>query len=111
MSTTQKKQENYGLYQTLYSEEYTTEIFSPENKAELLKNMKKLSYDQKKAFLLLICEHAKITDGLGYTDNDIILPYSIVQKNNDVMIDLSSLPNEVKWILWKFIKVIQNEDK
>ena len=109
MSVPLKKQENYGLYQTLYSEEYNVEIFSPENKAELLKNIKKLSYEQKKAFLLLICEHAKISDGLEYADNDIILPYSIIQKNNDVVIDFLSLPNEVKWILWKFIKVIQTK--
>ena len=106
----QKKLENYGLYQTL-SSKIPNGSLSDQDKDEMSEKIENLSYDQREAFFMLICEHARLKDGFQYDTHKIPLPYSIKQEENDVLVDFSILPDELQWIIWKFFNVIQVPEK
>ncbi len=101
------------LYQTL-SQEDTKKPFT---KAQLATLHKKLQddalLDEKKAILVLICEHARLEGKFTYTsETEQTLPYDIaVDDMGDPTFDLESLPPKLRWILFKFLSVIENSEK
>lgn len=105
----QKKVDNYGLYQTLYSPSFSEEQLPDENKKELLEKVKIMNYDQEKALFMLIYEHARLNGDVEYDSENIILPYSIEQKGKNISIKFPELPNNLMWILWKFSNIVQKE--
>ena len=97
----------YGLYQTLDSPEFEGKIFPDENKNEVLKKIKKMKKGQEKAFIMLICEHARLLGELVYEEQNTKLPYGTIQNDKDVDIDFTLLPEDLKWRLWKFSKAME----
>jgi hypothetical protein len=99
----------YGLYQTFASHEEKEDLTIDE-KLEVKESIKSMTIEQKKAVLFLIIEHAKIEDGYIYSSEDFSLPYGLVQYNlNNVHFELDSLPIPLKWVLFKFTKLLKNE--
>jgi len=106
----QKKIENYGLYQT-FSSNIPIEPLPDVEKEDLFKKIEFLSHEQKCAFFMLICEHARLNDNFQYDNTeDIILPYSIKQVENNVSLDFSKIPRELQWILSKFSNIIESPE-
>jgi hypothetical protein len=100
-----KKIKNYGLYQTLSSENIKEKlIFS--DKLKLSENIKNMTYEEKKAIFMLIYEHARLVDDFNYASEDSILPYSVIQDNDNVLIDFLKLPENLQIIIWRFSNII-----
>lgn len=98
---------NYGLYYTLNSN-IPQKQFPSSKKANLVKITTKLTDQEKEAFILLIYEHFRINsdDNINLID---LIPYSGEQKNKDVIFDLDNFPNELCWILDRFVSVVNKE--
>lgn len=101
----------YGLYQTFLStQEHPMEDLGMDEKIEIKETIRSMTLEQKKAVFYLIIEHAKIEDGYIYATEDIHLPYGLVQHNiNNIHFNLENLPIALKWILFKFCKLLKNE--
>lgn len=96
---------NYGLYYTLNSN-IPQKQFPASKKTNLVKITNKLLDQEKEAFILLIYEHFRINSD----DNINLIPYSGQQKNKDVIFDLDNFPNELCWILDRFVSVVNNNN-
>lgn len=97
---------SYGLYQT-FSSDTPIEDLSISDKREIKENFETLDTEQKKAVFFLIIEHAKLTDNYIYDPNNIQYPYDIFQNSDEnIEFDLEKLPIKLKWILWKFNKIL-----
>lgn len=101
---------NYSLYYTLNRNiPKTRPTKAQEN--ELKKKLGNLESESKKAVLRLIAEHSKVAEQQDFDGDDIEIPYSGVQNGNDVVFDLANFPNELKWILLKFVNLGSREIK
>ena len=96
----------YVLYQTFSCNVPKTNISSVQTR-DLITSTDRLSHDHKSIMVRLIIEHARINNDLP-TDLSI-LPYSGVSKNGDVEFTIGSLPHHLKWILLKFIDMINGQ--
>lgn len=96
----------YGLYQTLKTNIPSKDLTSHQ-KDQLLQRLSNLTYQQKEAVFLLICEHAKQNvEGASKTENNYTIPYEGRQKDNDIILDMDKLPISLRWILYKFTDII-----
>lgn len=93
----------YGLYYTL-NENIPEKTFPVSNKKKLIKDIEILKEQEKEAFLLLIYEHYK--NNSSNEENDISIPYKGEQKGKDILFDIENLPNDLCWILEKFISIV-----
>jgi hypothetical protein len=100
-----KKIKNYGLYQTLSSKN-SKELLLLSDKLQLSENIKCMSYEQKKAIFMLIYEHSRLKDGFNYIPQNSVLPYSIIQNQNDISFDFLKLPENLQIIIWRFSNII-----
>lgn len=106
----QKKVEKYGLYYT-FSSNIPEGNLSEEDIDNLISKTLSLSYEQKCAFFMLICEHARSNDEFQYDADGYPLPYLINQEENNIRIDFSKIPRELQWILFKFSNIIKNPEE
>jgi hypothetical protein len=95
---------SYPLYHTLNKNLKTTDLSSAQ-KTKLLAKLSDLDLDKKRAIIMLIIEHAKVSDGVVVKPENFSLPYDVKQVDKDVCIDLENLPISLKWIIWKFIEL------
>ena len=101
MSTRRK----YDLYYTLNTNVPTRE-FTKEEAALFWANMSKLDQLQSQAVVLLIYEHSLVMDKLLSLPVSLILPYGGKQKQTSVSFDFGLLPSNLKWIIFKFLEVL-----
>lgn len=92
----------YSLYRT-FNDNIPEKDLNAKDTKELIKVAENLNTDQKVAFVRLILEHSRLTNGEDQKLND--LPYSGIDSDEGVVFDLSRLPQELKWILWRFVNV------
>lgn len=94
---------DYPLYYTLNKNVKDTDL-PVKQKNVLLKfvKMKTLTENQKKVIILLSSEHARFIDGHEFDPDYFELPYGIYEDSKGVHFDLDKMPNELKWILYKF---------
>jgi len=95
----------YNLYYTLNTN-ISNKCYPVSKKKKLIKDIEKITTSEKEALILLIHEHLKNHNEENYDLN--IIPYKGEQKGKDVIFDLNNLPNELCWILEKFINVVIN---
>ena len=95
----------YNLYYTL-NQNIPAEKFLSKQKKDLFKRHSQLGQDESQAFLMLICEHAKLCNGHVYNSENFKLPYGGVQKGENVMFIVEKLPSALKWILTKFLDIV-----
>lgn len=96
---------NYGLYYTL-NENIPEKVFPVSNKKKLIKSIETLNEQEKEAIILLIHEHYKNFGKKSLNENVNLIPYEGEQKGKNVLFDLEKLPNELCWILEKFMTVV-----
>lgn len=94
----------YPLYHTLNKNVKNTAMTKTEN-GKLLKKLAVLDEESKKAIVLLITEHARVTEDFIVNVEKPKLPYGMKQNKENVEINMEKLPNSLKWILWKFAKL------
>jgi hypothetical protein len=87
----------YGLYQTLVTGE--GRITASEKKI-LLSSIDRLDKQQREAFFMLICEHARLHNNFKFDG----LPYNLEQRSTDISFDLKDLPIKLQRVLYNFIK-------
>jgi hypothetical protein len=95
---------NYPLYHTLNRNTKNKDMSKIENE-KLKKKLESLKDDSKKAILLLIVEHARVVDKFPIDIENPKLPYGMKQKRENLEINMDKLPQNLKWILWKFAKL------
>lgn len=96
----------YGLYQTLNNNLPEKKLTQPQQK-KLLSKLYNLDEEQTEAVFMLVVEHARLNDEFDIQDlDDAQLPYGIKKVNNNLEIDLTSIPDPLKWIIWKFTDVV-----
>lgn len=98
----------YGLYQT-FSSDMPDDDLNYEDKLYLKESIKTMTVDQKKAIFLLIIEHARLTEQFNFVPDNLVYPYGINQLGNNIEFNLDLLPIKLKWILFKFSKLMKNE--
>jgi len=93
----------YPLYYTLNKSVKSIDL-PTKQKNTLMKfvRMKNLTENQKKAIILLSCEHARVLNNHEFDPENFELPYDIYEDSKGVHLDLDNMPNELKWILYKF---------
>lgn len=97
---------DYSLYYTLNKGVKKTKVpLKEQNEFLAFIKSKNLDPEKKKAVLLLVVEHARYCDGYIFSPKNIILPYGIKEDESGVTMDLSKMPNELVWILYKFSKM------
>jgi hypothetical protein len=99
----------YALYYTLNTSLKSNDLTISEKKL-LKKNIDTLGNDAKEAILMLICEYAKDKDNYKFDLESIVLPYKIKHEDANgtkVEIEIENLPNQLKHLLMKFIKLSQ----
>jgi hypothetical protein len=89
--------EEFTLYQTL-SKNLKTMTMTAKQMTELLKKFKTVNH---MAVARLILEHYR-KSSKEIDVKDPKLPYGGVQTGEDATFDLKKLPNDLRWILWKF---------
>lgn len=99
---------HYLLYETFSRETIPKKDLSAKQKAELAGLFDDLDEDYSKAILGLICEHYSRSN----RDRNLTeLPYSIEELDDgSVSVDIKNLPAPLRWILWKFSKVLKQEE-
>jgi hypothetical protein len=100
---------SYPLYSTL-NVNIKKKDLTKTRKAELVKRVKKMTKLEYEAVLMLICEHARCVEGHVFGKRDIKLPYHGTTVNKNTVFDLEKLPNELKWILWQFVCVLNEQE-
>jgi hypothetical protein len=85
-----------SLYYTLNTN-FPDRKLNKEERQFLLDKMKTLTKEQKEACTLLIFEHSKERE---------TIPYKGVQTETQLSFKLISIPDDLKWILYKFAKII-----
>jgi len=70
-----------------------------------------LNEDNAGQVLRLIFEHAIATEEVSPDPTSYQLPYSMTQKGENVVIDVTKLPLELQWILIKFTNIIAPAEK
>ena len=73
--------------------------------SSLSKKIDGVEEDSRRAIVMLIAEHSKITEQRNFDGEDVELPYNGIQDGNDTVFDLKNFPNDLKWILWKFVNL------
>ena len=96
---------SYGLYQTLNKNIPRKDITSTQ-KTLILEKLNKLTIDQIEAVVMLVCEHGRVHNDFDYDPENVNLPYEGVHSKNSVTFDLKKIPIPLRWILLKFIEVI-----
>jgi hypothetical protein len=96
----------YPLYQTLCGKLSKKEPTITQKKA-LSESIDNLYEEQKKVFIRLILEHARINDCLDTTTIPYVIPYGGEEKDGIIVFDMENelFPTELKWILIKFFRV------
>jgi ABC-type oligopeptide transport system substrate-binding subunit len=108
-STTQKNK--YSLYYTINTDIPTTNMTTKQKK-ELVGFLSALTDENdKKAVLLLVCEHWKVSTQQPFDLKEISLPYEGKQTGKDVVFNLDAFPPELQWILWKFKSIKSRSEK
>jgi hypothetical protein len=100
----------YPLYQTLCCKLAKKEPTIPQKKV-LSEGVNSLYEEQKKVFIRLILEHARINDCLDIATIPYIIPYGGEEKDGTIVFDMENeaFPTELKWILLKFFKICIGE--
>lgn len=97
--------EPYNLYHTL-NNNVPSKKFPATKKKTLQAKLKTLDDTSKEAFLMLICEHARLNDDFKYIPEKENLPYKGIQNDEDIVFDFKEIPNQLCWILSKFLDVV-----
>jgi hypothetical protein len=84
-----------SLYYTLNTS--PNRKLNKEEKDFFLSKIKTLTKEQKEACVLLIFEHSKEIN---------TIPYKGVQTNDNLSFKYTNFPEELKWILYKFTKIV-----
>lgn len=97
--------QNYGLYQTLnQNQEMYNKDLTRECKKDLIKFINSSKPEFCSEILLLICEHARLSNEFVFNPNNIIIPYNGQQENSGVIFEIKRLPIPLRHILFKFKK-------
>lgn len=105
MATSSETREKYSLYHTL-NQNLPSKKFPVKQKKSLVSRYGTLDEASREAFLMLICEHARIHDDYAYSPYSGNLPYGGSQKGQDVIFPFEKLPHELRWILSRFLDVV-----
>jgi hypothetical protein len=98
----------YALYHTL-NKNLESKKFTAAQTTALSNRISQLEKtEDKKAVIMLIAEHYRHTEGVDITLNSD-LPYGLSQSGDNVNIPVNTLPNELKWILHKFLSITSGE--
>ena len=97
--------EPYSLYHTL-NRDVDSKKLSLKQKKELVKEANNLDENGKEAFLMLVCEHARINDDYNFLKKKV-LPYNGVSKNGDIIFEINKFPPQLCYILIKFLKIVK----
>jgi len=95
---------SYPLYHTLNKNLKKNDMSKSETE-KLKKKIATLDEDSKKAVILLIVEHARVVDNFEIDVEKPALPYGLKQRQENLEINMDKLPQDIKWILWKFAKL------
>lgn len=95
----------YPLYHTLNHNIPKTKL-TKNQETDLAKKLCLVNEDAKKAVVMLITEHSRVEGQYVYDPKNVVIPYSGTQEGNDVIFDLGKFPNELKWVLWKFVNLL-----
>ncbi len=95
---------SYNLYHTL-KQNIPPKKFTVKQKTDLAIRHSLLDENGKEAFLMLICEHARVQSQYQYDSENPKLPYGGVQKGKNVIFIVEKFPSTLKWILLKFLNV------
>ena len=94
----------YTLYQTLSGNVKNTAL-SVANENQLIKSLDGIDdLATKTAVVKLIVEHYRLNGG-KFDIKKPELPYGGIQDEDNVVFDLAKFPNELKWVLWKFMQI------
>lgn len=94
--------EEFTLYQTLSKNLKPTTM----NNKQMSELAKKLSCANHLAVARLILEHYQKTESQRNVDiENPKLPYGGIQKGDEVVFDIKKIPNELRWILMKFVNL------
>jgi len=96
------KTNSYSLYQT-FSHNIPKKDLTLVQKKKLVKKLESLEDNEMQACLRLILEHARLN-----SDQKIVseLPYNGEESEDGFPIfDISELPQELRWVLHKFVNV------
>ena len=104
MATARRQCPTFSLYYTFNKNVKDVDLTVKQTKT-LLRSLEELDDTKKEAVIMLMAEHARVVDGVEYDPESIELPYDLVQRKKDVHGDLENMPNELKWIIWKFVMV------
>ena len=97
-------EKEYSLYHTL-NKNISKAKFPKTQEKELRGKLSSLQHNSKKAVVMLIAEHSRVTEQRIFDGETVELPYNGLQDEDDTVFDLKDFPNELKWILWKFVNV------
>jgi hypothetical protein len=93
------------LYQTL-SVNLRSEVMTKKGMADLSSRLENLPEDRRKAAAQLIIAHSRLnSDSTKINVKNPKLPYEGVQNGEDVEFDVANFPNELKWVLEKFVNI------
>lgn len=92
----------YPLYHTLNKNISSKGIKNSEKKKIIEGLSTESNQDILNAFVMLIAEHARCEGKLDIGSKNIELPYGLMQKSKNFVINFDLLPEELQVILWKF---------
>lgn len=102
---------NYGLYQTL-NQNIPKRDLTVAQKTSILDGIESLAIEEKEALIMLIYEHARLNDNFVYDNNQLsVMPYNGEFSNKSINLDIKNFPIGLRWIIFKFINIIQNKKK
>jgi hypothetical protein len=94
----------YALYYT-FNKNIPTKDLSSSQKKTFLSKVKSLDDESKRVLISLILEHATFNE----MEIKNKLPFGCKTKQDTVTIDLDKLPLELRWILFKFLNVVDKD--
>lgn len=90
--------QEYSLYKTFNVDSKNKERITVKKLTELADTIKNVDESTKEAFILLICEHARIHDEFECRlsdESELTLPYGIEIENDGLKVNLRALPKEL----------------
>src|SRR5687767_7137576 len=101
---------SYSLYHTL-NQNLPEAPLSQIRLKRLFTNIENASIKVKETIVLLIAEHARITENYRIDLEDPQLPYGMKQTRKKVTFDLQTLPSDLQWILHRNLEHLKKLEK
>ena len=92
-------EKKYPLYYTL-NQNISKSKMTKVQEVELKKKLDSTDGDAKKAVIMLIAEHSRVTEQHVFDGKEIVLPYGGIQDDNDAIFDLKDFPIELNPYLY-----------